>query len=55
MVVAFDGSDAACGLAIACRLDRNRWPRQAQGAYLLWQRHLELTQAEAAYRTGKRT
>lgn len=26
---------AACGLSIACRLERSQWTRQAQGAYLL--------------------
>ena len=56
---------AACGLTIACRLERSQWTRQAQGAYLLrtncleqdpaklWQWYLQLTQAEAAFRTEK--
>jgi transposase len=56
---------AACGLSIACRLERSQWTRQAQGAYLLrtnclekdparlWQWYLQLTQAEAAFRTEK--
>jgi hypothetical protein len=63
--VLLDGSGAACALAIACRLDRSQWTRQAQGAYLLrtnclekdparlWQWYLQLTQAEAAFRTEK--
>lgn len=63
--VVVDGRGAACGLAIACRLDRSQWTRQAQGAYLLrtnclekdparlWQWYLQLTQAEAAFRTEK--
>ena len=63
--VVTDGTGAACGLAIACRLERSQWARQAQGAYLLrtnclekdparlWQWYLQLTQAEAAFRTEK--
>ena len=55
----------ACGLAIACLLDRSQWARQAQGAYLLrtncletdpaklWHWYLQLEQAEAAFRTAK--
>jgi transposase len=58
-------SGAACGLTIACRLDRSQWAQQAHGAYLLrtnclekdparlWQWYLQLTQAEAAFRTEK--
>jgi transposase len=60
-----DAAGAACGLSIACRLDRSQWARQAQGAYLLrtnclekdparlWLWYLQLTQAEAAFRTEK--
>lgn len=63
--VVTDAAGAACGLAIACRLERSQWARQAQGAYLLrtnclakdparlWQWYLQLTQAEAAFRTEK--
>ena len=55
----------ACGLAIACRMDRSQWAQQAQGAYLLqsnwpeknptkfWDWYLQLQQAEAAFRTAK--
>jgi transposase len=57
--------DLACGLAIASRLDRGQWTRQAQGAYLLrtnctekdpselWNWYGQLQQAEAAFRIGK--
>ena len=60
-----DASGAACGLSIACRLDRGRWAYQAHGAYLLrtnclekdpaqlWRWYIQLTQAEAAFRTEK--
>lgn len=60
-----DASGAACGLSIACRLDRGRWAHQAHGAYLLrtncvekdpaqlWRWYIQLTQAEAAFRTEK--
>jgi transposase len=60
-----NATGAACGLSIACRLERSQWTRQAQGAYLLrtnclekdparlWQWYLQLTQAEAAFRTEK--
>jgi transposase len=55
----------ACGLIIACTLDRSTWARRAHGAYLLrtnynekdpaklWQWYLQLQQAEAAFRTAK--
>jgi len=51
----------ACGLAIACLLDRSQWARQAQGVYLLrtnglesdpaklWHWYLQLEQAEAPF------
>jgi transposase len=60
-----DASGAACALTLACRLDRSQWAQQAHGAYLLrtnclekdparlWQWYLQLTQAEAAFRTEK--
>ena len=60
-----DASGAAGGLLIACRLDRGRWAHQAHGAYLLrtnclekdpaqlWRWYIQLTQAEAAFRTEK--
>lgn len=55
----------ACGLNVACRVDRNQWARQAHGAYLLrtncvekdpakvWAWYLQLQQAEAAFRCAK--
>jgi len=55
----------ACGLAIACRMDRSQWAQRAQGAYLLrsnwrekdpskfWDWYVQLQQAEAAFRTSK--
>ena len=60
-----DANGAACALSIACRLDRGRWAHQAHGAYLLrtnclekdpaqlWRWYIQLTQAEAAFRTEK--
>jgi transposase len=60
-----DATGAACGLTIACRLDRSQWAQRVHGAYLLrtnclekdparlWQWYLQLTQAEAAFRTEK--
>jgi transposase len=55
----------ACGLNLACRVDRHQWARRAQGAYLLrtncagqdpakvWQWYMQLQQAEAAFRCAK--
>jgi len=55
----------ACGLSVACLLDRSQWARHAHGAYLLrtnctekdpaklWEWYLQLQQAEAAFRTTK--
>ena len=55
----------ACGLSVACVVDRNQWVRRAQGAYLLrtncteqdpakvWAWYLQLQQAEAAFRCAK--
>lgn len=55
----------ACGLAIAERAEKLEWSRRAHGAYLLrtnypggdpaatWRWYIQLTQAEAAFRTGK--
>jgi len=60
-----DASGAACRLFLACRLERGQWMHGAHGAYLLrtnctekdpsqlWQWYLQLTQAEAAFRTSK--
>jgi transposase len=55
----------ACGLSVACLVDRHQWTRQAHGAYLLrtnctqkdpaklWEWYLQLQQAEAAFRCAK--
>ena len=55
----------ACGLSVACLVDRSQWARHAHGAYLLrtnctekdpaklWEWYLQLQQAEAAFRTTK--
>jgi transposase len=55
----------ACGLSVACLVDRNQWVCQAHGAYLLrtncteqdparvWEWYLQLQQAEAAFRCAK--
>ncbi len=63
--VARDGRSRACGLIIQERTDRLQWARRAHGAYLLrtnypaddpvqlWRWYVQLTQAEAAFRTGK--
>jgi transposase len=60
-----DARQQACGLSLACRLDRGRWQQQVEGAYLLrtdclekspaklWQWYLQLEQAESAFRTAK--
>jgi hypothetical protein len=55
----------ACGLSVACVVDRNAWAARAQGAYLLrtncaekdpakvWHWYLQLQQAESAFRCAK--
>ncbi|MCX8092301.1 MAG: hypothetical protein N3I86_15430 [Verrucomicrobiae bacterium] len=55
----------ACGLQITERTEKLEWARLAHGAYLLrtnhpgddpaqlWRWYIQLTQAEAAFRTGK--
>jgi hypothetical protein len=55
----------ACGLSVACVVDRKAWAARAQGAYLLrtncaekdaakvWHWYLQLQQAEAAFRCAK--
>ncbi len=55
----------ACGLSVACLVDRNQWAAQAHGAYLLrtncieqdpakvWAWYLQLQQAESAFRCAK--
>jgi transposase len=60
-----DAVGHACGLSINQRRERLEWARLAHGAYLLrtnhpssdpaqlWRWYIQLTQAEAAFRTGK--
>ena len=60
-----DQSGQACGLDISERSDKLEWSRLAHGAYMLrsnhpsedpaqlWKWYIQLTQAEAAFRTGK--
>jgi transposase len=63
--VCLDEQRQACGLSVACVVDRKQWAAQAQGAYLLrtnctesdpaklWEWYLHLQQAEAAFRCAK--
>lgn len=63
--VRLDELGQACGLSVACVVDRKQWAAQAQGAYLLrtnctesdptklWEWYLQLQQAEAAFRCAK--
>jgi transposase len=65
VAVVKDGQGRACGLTVADRTERLAWARLAHGAYLLrtnhassdpaalWRWYIQLTQAEAAFRTGK--
>jgi transposase len=60
-----DAAGHACGLQIAERTEKLEWARLVHGAYLLrtnhpsedpaalWRWYVQLTQAEAAFRTGK--
>jgi transposase len=60
-----DASSAACGLDIATQLDKGQQRHRQHGAYLLrtnctekdpaqlWRWYIQLTQAEAAFRTAK--
>jgi hypothetical protein len=60
-----DTRGRACGLALTERSEKLEWARLAHGAYLLrtnhpggdpaqlWRWYIQLTQAEAAFRTGK--
>lgn len=63
--VVLNGQRAACGLSVACVVERKQWAAQAQGAYLLrtncaekdaakvWNWYLQLQQAESAFRCAK--
>jgi len=63
--VRLDQQGQACGLSVACVVDRKQWAAQAHGAYLLrtnctesdptklWEWYLQLQQAEAAFRCAK--
>ena len=63
--VQLNQAQQACGLSVACRVDRHQWARRAHGAYLLrtncaekdpaklWAWYLQLQQAEAAFRCAK--
>ena len=63
--VCLDEQRQACGLSVACVVDRKQWAAQAQGAYLLrtncqeedpaklWQWYIHLTEVEEAFRIGK--
>ena len=63
--VSLNEQGQACGLSVACVLERNQWSAQAHGAYLLrtncteqdpaklWDWYLQLQQAEAAFRCAK--
>jgi hypothetical protein len=65
VVVEKDADGRACGLTIRERTERLEWARLVQGAYLLrtnhpsedpaqlWRWYIQLTQAEAAFRTTK--
>jgi transposase len=64
-VVERDASGAACALTITSHVEKGRWKDKAHGAYLLrtnctetdparlWRWYIQLTQAEAAFRTAK--
>jgi transposase len=65
VAVRLNAEQKACGLSVACLVDRSQWARQAQGAYLLrtncteqdptklWAWYLQLQQAESAFRCAK--
>ena len=60
-----DAQGRACGLTLSCPLAPGQWAAHTQGAYLLrtncperdpaqlWRWYIQLTQAEAAFRTAK--
>jgi hypothetical protein len=63
--VQHDPAGRACALALTTRVERGQWAEHAHGAYLLrtncterdpaqlWRWYIQLTQAEAAFRTAK--
>ncbi|MEO7813422.1 MAG: IS1634 family transposase [Usitatibacter sp.] len=65
ILVRHDGEGRACGLTLSCPLAPGQWAAHTQGAYLLrtncperdpaqlWRWYIQLTQAEAAFRTAK--
>jgi transposase len=65
VTLAKDAADHACALQITERTEKLEWARLVHGAYLLrtnhpsedpaalWRWYIQLTQAEAAFRTGK--
>jgi transposase len=65
IVVRHDAQGRACGLTLSCPLAPGQWVAHTQGAYLLrtncperdpaqlWRWYIQLTQAEAAFRTAK--
>lgn len=65
VLVERDDKGRACGLNISSKKERGQWAHQSHGAYLLrtncteedpallWQWYIQLTQAEAAFRTAK--
>jgi len=65
VTVRTDHRERACGLSLSCPLAPSQWAVQAHGAYLLrtnctekdpaqlWRWYMQLTQAEAAFRTEK--
>ena len=65
VVVERDAAGCACGLNLSSRTERGQWAHKSSGTYLLrtncteedpallWQWYIQLTQAEAAFRTAK--
>jgi len=63
--VEYDATGAAVDLTVSSRVDPGRWKQRVHGAYLLrinctetdpaqlWQWYIQLSQAEAAFRTSK--
>jgi len=65
VVVERDAAGRACALTLSSRTERGQWAHKSRGTYLLrtncteedpallWQWYIQLTQAEAAFRTAK--